>query len=244
MSRRVTAGLAGLVAVVLLAVPAAADDEYEIDERLSRAGFDLAYTEYLSVDTAAGEGVRVVLDYETGSDGVEAYQQESLRAAELIWEHLELRVVTVVVAPSTEVSWRDGDLPPAVAFSRSDLQEAFGPRSGELDEEGAGFYGSEGDVVFGVGVLVVALLLLGLGVLGGFFLGRWSGRRAVAREQWSGPPGWGAGAQPGWTTGPGPSTWPPAPSGAPGWPTGGPGPSWSNPPPAPSPRPDDPWTPT
>jgi hypothetical protein len=213
MRRR--AWLPVLLATALLALPsaAAADDEYEIDERLAAAGFDDAYTDYLRVDTSDGEAVHVVLDYDSAAAGLEEYDREAQEAAETIWEHLELRVATVVVAPVEGVSWRDGSSPPARAFSRPELEQSFGARSAGLDDDGAGFYGSSGDVFTGIFVLVIALALIGGGLLGGFFWGRAVGRRGAQRDAWSGAPPSSYGGPP-WQQPP--SAWPPAQQ--PGWP--------------------------
>ncbi|HVM27427.1 MAG TPA: hypothetical protein VM433_07115, partial [Mycobacteriales bacterium] len=208
------------LALVLVGSPATADDDVEIDRRLALHGLAGAYTDYLPAETDDGEGVHVVVDFDSGSGTQAEYDSEAASAAELVWKHLELRVVTVVVAPTSGVPWRDGDVPPAVAVSRADLQARHGARPAAFDERGAGFYGSGSDAVVAAGFAVVALLLVALGALGGFFLGRSSGRRAAQRDTWGGgaAPAWGGAGQWG---GPPQAWWPggpqPAPSSGPGW---------------------------
>ena len=192
-------------AVLLVAAPpAAADDIYEIDDRLQSAGFQDAYTE--AYDAYDQDGVRVTVDYTSDSESLAAYKKEAADLAEVVWEHIDGRVLVVDVAPLTSTSWSDGDLPPAVSFSRTQLEAAHGPRSERLD---AADLETADDIPL-TGILV--------------FLGVWAGTIAAAvgitiavmrsrrkRDQrWGGgPPVWGPPA-PSWGP-PSPQAWPAAP---------------------------------
>jgi hypothetical protein len=215
--RRLLALLAVTAAVLLPAVPAAADDTFEIDSRLVDAGFADAWTNYSDGD----RGSRVSVDYDTSSADQAAYDQEAAEIARLVWEHLEVRVLAVDVAPTSGVAWLDGQVPPAVTWNRADLEREHGARGAGLDDN-VSAYGDEW--IFVVGSLgVVAVIGAALGFLGGWLVGR---RRKP--DPWAGGPGgyggygapggaWGA---PQWGP-PGSGGWG-APGSAPGaWPGGG-----------------------
>jgi hypothetical protein len=227
--------LAAVVAAVLLAGPAASDDEIEIDQRLVDAGFEDAVTSYHNADG----GVRVLVDYRTGSADRVEYEAEAAEIGRLVWESLDLRVQTVDVAPTSAVGWLDGDVPPAISFARGDLQQRFGARRPALDANDSSFWGSdEGGLLFaGVAALVILLVGAGGGFLAGFLLGRRrrpdAGWGAPPVGTWGGPAGqWGGPA--------GQSAGPPAPPSQPG-PWGGPGPTGQGG--APPSTGADPWRP-
>ena len=218
MRRALLIAPALLLLLLGLAAPVAADDEFRMDERLVELGFEEAYTTLLGF----GRGVRVHVDYRSLSSSPEEYDEEARRAAEAVWDHLEYRVLAVDVAPTAGVSWRDGDVPPAVSLTSGDLTREFGPRPRGLDE--ADPFGEPVDLgpvgaVVGWGLL--GLLLLGLLVLVVYLVRR---RRRPARAPdpwtagWAGqgwgpagpwPPGAWAPPHPGWP--PPPPAWPPAP---------------------------------
>ena len=224
----------GVVALLvgLAAAPALGDDEIEIDERLWDAGFDEAFTNPLYSD----DGARIVIDYDSDAESEQAYREEARRAAELVWDHLELRVLAIDVTPSYEEDWAD-PVPPTVSLTRAELEQLFGPRASGLDAAGAGdvygdeFYGSETEfLLFGLlsfllPAVVGAVAGAVVGGAVGFGIGRSSGRRSAE-------PAWG----PAWSgpwAGPGapPAPWPGAP-----WP-GAPEPG------APQPDAPQPWPP-
>lgn len=120
------------VMLLSLAPGAAADDIYEIDGRLMEAGFSGAYTE--AFDAADRRGVRVVVDYASSSSSAEEYQQEGEALAELVWDHLDGKLLALDVAPTYDVEWSLSGLPPAVSFDRATLHERFGPRPAGLDQ--------------------------------------------------------------------------------------------------------------
>jgi hypothetical protein len=237
MRRTGRRALARLVAAVvgsaLVLAPSAAwaDDEIEIDERLASLGYEAAYTSYLEGDG----GVRVSLDYASFSTDRADYEEEAREAAEVVWDHLEVTVLAVDVAPSYGVSWLDGGLPAAVSLSRTDLEQAFGPRAPELDTGGSMWVDDEffGFVLLGASGLALVGTLAAGGV-GGYLLGRrrrpqpefaagtWSGPAAGGTLGGSAAPGsWGAPAGPGWGAPAAPGSWG-APSDAPGsWPSAG-----------------------
>ncbi len=230
--RRVTVATASAL-LLCTAAPASADDIFEIDWRLQDAGLELAYTE--AFDAADREGVRIVVDFDSSSPNEAAYRREAEQAAELVWDHLEGRVLAVDVAPTYDVPWAEAGLPSALSFDRAALTERFGARPAGLD--GADVETADEGSIAVVGA-VVAGWLLSLVVVGAgtFFLARASYRRA----QTAGPPGYWGGP-----TGPAvpPGSWSsPAP-----WPPGTPAPgrAAAERPPAPSPQPppDDPWRP-
>jgi hypothetical protein len=207
------------VSVLLLLVPASsasADDIYEIDGRLQDAGFDLAYTE--AFDAADRPGVRIVIDFDSGSEDVAAYQREAEQAAELVWDHLDGHVLVIDVAPTFDVPWAENGLPSALSFDRAALTERFGARPAGLDGADVETV-DEGGLAF-VGAVLAGWLLSVLAVAAGtFFLTRAQYRRASTAM----PPGsWGGWTGPavppaGW---PQPAAWPP-PSAVPGqWPAG------------------------
>jgi hypothetical protein len=164
MRRTGRRALARLVAAVvgsaLVLAPSAAwaDDEIEIDERLASLGYEAAYTSYLEGD---GGGARVSLDYASFSTDRADYEEEAREAAEVVWDHLEVTVLAVDVAPSYGVSWLDGGLPAAVSLSRTDLEQAFGPRAPELDTGGSMWVDDEffGFVLLGASGLALVVTL-------------------------------------------------------------------------------------
>jgi hypothetical protein len=230
--------LPALLLVLLAGPPAAADDEFEMDGRLAdELGLEEPYTTLLGF----GRGTRVHVDYRSLSDDQAAYEQEARRAAELVWEHLEYRVLAVDVAPTAGVTWRDGDVPPAVSLTRTDLEQAFGPRPPALDD--ADPYAYE-EVELGAVGAGVAWGLLGLLVLGLLtWLVVWlvrRRRRPAADTAWGGWPqaaGWPPHAGTPWGPGWQQQGWSPAPPAAPpgAWaPPTGAGP-WAPPAAAPAP---------
>ena len=122
-----------LMAVLLGSAPAAyADDIFEIDERLIDAGFDEAYTEV--IPAARGDGVRVLVDFDSDSQDQGTYAQEAGRIVEVIWNHLDGRVLAVDVISTSAVDWAPQSLPPSVSFTAAQLRAEFGPRPTALDE--------------------------------------------------------------------------------------------------------------
>lgn len=205
------------------ASPASADDIYEIDGRLQDAGLDLAYTE--AFDAADRPGVRIVIDFDSGSQDEAAYQREAAKAAELVWDHLDGRVLVIDVAPTFDVPWVENGLPSALSFDRTALTERFGARPAGLDSADVETFDEAGRAFAGA---VVAGWLLSLAAVGAgtFFLtraryrrtsnavppgywGDWTGP-AVSPTAWPQPAASPTGAA-------GPGQWPPAPS-APGHP--------------------------
>lgn len=188
MRRRVVAALALLL---LAAAPASADDIFDIDGRLQEAGLPEAVVDVLETDAAP----RVVVDFdvreETPDDA--AYRAQALEAAEVVWEHLEVRVGAVDVQPTYAAPWLDGQLPPVVSYTRADLEEGFGPRPAALDEE-TDAYAADGngavveDSYLLVPVLggVLLLLLVAVVVLLGVLVAR-SGRRPDPYDAWGAP---------------------------------------------------------
>lgn len=158
MRRRAVAALALLL--LLAAAPASADDIFAIDGRLQEAGLPEAVVDVLETDAAP----RVVVDFDvrgrTPDDA--AYRAQALQAAEVVWDHLEVRVGAVDVQPTYAAPWLDGQLPPVVSYTRADLEAGFGPRPPELDEE-TDAYAAGGD-----GFVEDSYLLLPL--LGGLVL--------------------------------------------------------------------------
>jgi hypothetical protein len=200
--------------LVLLPLPASADDAFEIDGRLEDMGFEGAYSTYLGMSRAT----RVVVDYRSLSRDQAAYEDEARRIAEVVWENLEVRLLAVDVAPTSGVVWRDGGVPPAVSFPRQELEEAFGPRPARMDERGPWEDEMYGEVDLGPAAAWIGWGLLGVLVVGGAIVAvvLWRGRRrgkADAPDPWTagwstwspGPPGPpGAAAPPGW---PPPAAW-------------------------------------
>lgn len=132
MTRRCGAVAALVVAALLGVAPTVhADDIYEIDGRLIDAGFDEAYTEAYSA--AEGDGVRIVVDFDSDSQDEREYEQEAGRIAEVIWNHLDGRVLVVDVSSAFAVDWEQEGLPPTVSFTAAQLRAEFGPRPSELD---------------------------------------------------------------------------------------------------------------
>ena len=176
------ASVLAVLAVAATAVPAAADDIVEIDGRLQDAGLDLAYTE--AFDAVDRPGVRIVVDFDSGSEDEPAYRREAERAAELVWEHLDGRVLAVDVAPTYDVPWSDDGLPPAASFDRAALVERFGDRPAGLDDGDVETVGDGGLAFVGAALAgwLVSLLLVGTGT---FFLTRARYRqRAVPTGSW------------------------------------------------------------
>ena len=214
--RRLSVASVAASAFLLLAPasPASADDIYEIDGRLQDAGFDLAYTE--AFDAADRPGMRIVIDFDSDSADESAYQREAEQAAELVWDHLDGRVLVVDVAPTFDVSWAESGLPTALSFDRAALTERFGARPAGLDGADVEAFDEEGLAFLGA---VVAAWLLSVVVVGAgtFFLTRARYRRAATAV----PPGyWG-----GWTgpptppaAWPQPASWPPPVAGPGQWP--------------------------
>ena len=133
MTLRRCAGVALLMAALLgTASTAYADDIYEIDERLIDAGFDEAFTE--AYPAADADGVRVLVDFDSDSGDEREYEQEAGRVAEVIWNHLDGRVLVVDVSSSFTVDWQRDSLPPTVSFTAEQLLAEFGPRPSALDE--------------------------------------------------------------------------------------------------------------
>lgn len=225
MRRAPAALVVALTAALAVLAPAgaAADDEIEIDERLLEMGYDDAYTGYLYAEVDGREGVRVSVDYASDSEDAQAYEQQAQEVAGVVWRHLELRVLAVDVTPTYGVSWLDGQLPPAISLTATELRRIHGPRPEELDDGGPGAYGSDEDLVaaaaaFGLVALLVVAVLVAAGGVGGFLLGRRSGRRSGQPDAWGvAPTAWSGGG------------WAPPPS---GWAPSGPPPSgWAQPPP-------------
>lgn len=193
--------IVAVIALLLLAAasPAAADDIYEIDWRLQDAGLDLAYTE--AFDAADRPGVRVVIDFDSGSEDEAAYQREAEQAAQLVWDHLEGRVLAIDVAPTFDVPWAENGLPSALSFDRVALTERFGARPAGLDSADIETFDEGGLAFVGAAVAgwVLSVAVVGAVVgAGTFFITRARYRRASTVV----PPGyWG-----GW---PGPASWPP-----------------------------------
>ncbi len=132
MTRRCGAVAALLVAALLGVAPTAhADDIYEIDLRLIDAGFDEPYTEAYSA--AEGDGVRIVVDFDSDSQDEREYEQEAGRIAEVIWNHLDGRVLVVDVSSTFTVDWEQESLPRTVSFTAAQLRAEFGPRPSDLD---------------------------------------------------------------------------------------------------------------
>lgn len=206
---------------------ASADDIYEIDGRLQEAGFDEAFTEAFSA--ADRPGVRIVIDFASGSADEAAYEREAEQAAELVWDHLDGRLLAVDVAPTYDAEWAEDGLPTARSFDRATLIERFGTRPAGLDAADVETFDDEGLAFLGAAVAgwLVSLLVVGLGT---FFLTRARYRRpspAASPEHWggmTGPPG-------AWSS---PATWPP-PASPPAHQQSGAGSA--------QPAPDDPWRP-
>ncbi len=135
MTVRLCTGVAALLMAVLFgAAPAAyADDIFEIDDRLVDAGVDEAFTEAYAA--AEGDGVRVVVDFDSDSVDQDEYEQQAGRIAEVIWNHLDGRVLVVDVSTTYAVDWEES-LPPTVSFTATQLRAEFGPRPDELDVAG------------------------------------------------------------------------------------------------------------
>ena len=173
-----------LAVLLLTAAPAAADDIVEIDGRLQDAGLELAYTE--AFDAVDRPGVRIVVDFDSGSGDEATYQREAEQAAELVWDHLEGRVLAVDVAPTYDVAWSDDGLPPAASFDRAALVERFGERPAGLDEGDVETVGFGGLAFAGAALAawLVSLLLVGTGT---FFVTRARYRHtAPAAGTWGG----------------------------------------------------------
>lgn len=169
--------------------PASADDIYEIDWRLQDAGLDLAYTD--AFDAADRAGVRIVVDFDSGSQDEAAYRREADQAAELVWDHLEGRVLAVDVAPTYDVPWAEDGLPSALSFDRATLTERFGARPAGLDSADIETADEGGLAVVGAVVAgwLLSLLVVGTGT---FLLARAHFRRpqtAVPPGYWHGPNG-------------------------------------------------------
>ncbi len=202
---RVAIVAASVLLLLAPASPASADDIYEIDGRLQDAGFDMAYTE--AFDAADRPGVRIVIDFDSASEDEAAYQREAERAAELVWDHLDGRVLAIDVAPTFDVPWTENGLPSALSFDRAALTERFGARPAGLDGADVETFDEAGLAFVGA---VVAGWLLSVVVVGAgtFFFTRARYRRASTAV----PPGY----WDGWTgpTVP-PAAWPP-PAAVPG----------------------------
>ena len=203
-----------LLTAALLLLPAAAgtasaDDIYDIDQRLQYAGFDSAYTE--AYDAADADGVRVLVDFASRSETRRAYEGEAKEISRLIWLHLDGRVLAVDVAPLTTTPWSDGELPPAISFTRQDLEQAHGlrvPGRDAADIESV----DEAGVIFALGLGGGVLLLVVGGAVGiTFAVMRARCARAHPPSGWN---GYGGQAQPEalhrWSSAPG--GWPPAPA--------------------------------
>lgn len=214
-----------LVAVVGgLAGTASADDIYEIDERLIQAGFDQAYTSALLAHDS-DDGVRIAVEYESHTDDEGAHAEEAARIAELVWRHMDGRVLAVDVSSNVEPSWAPGSLPPTISTGRLQLEQAYGERPPGLDdrdvetadealEEFGQMYAEEeallGGVLLFFGWLVSVAVAVGLTVLvmrsrrpAGSAWGQgpyggqneWSGQPWAAQQAWSGQQQWPASPQ-------------------------------------------------
>jgi hypothetical protein len=192
--RHIAALLVAPLCVLLLAGPAAADDEFEIDERLVDAGYRDAYTTYINAE----DGVRVVVEYRSDSNDRAGSEAETEDIARLVWENLELRVVAVDIASTQAAQWLDGDVPPMASLVRGDLQQRFGPRDAALDTDESPSFGEDEALIFlGVGALVVLFVGAGGGFLVGWLIGQRRGRRSVSgaappwqQAQWQQPQQW------------------------------------------------------
>ncbi|MCW2605868.1 MAG: hypothetical protein JWO60_561 [Frankiales bacterium] len=190
---RLVAGLLCLLTVLAPAGPALAEDIYDIDATLEEAGFAEAYVDVVEAD----DGQRVTIDFDVSATADEkAYVDGARRAAEVVWDELEVQISTVDVQPTYAVTWLDGELPAAISFTRRDLEGAFGPRAEELDAAGDPYGGgSSTDVYLGdvAGAVVGAVVLLVLGGIGlaVVLLVRRDRRTRATTTGWGGPPGWG-----------------------------------------------------
>lgn len=196
--------LLALVAAALLAPAGAAhaEGEFGVEERLVEAGLADAYLDQVGAE----RGVRVFLDFTSGSASRQEYDAEARRAAEVVWEHLSEPVAAFDVTPTSGVSWLDGDLPPAVSFTRSDLTTAFGARPGGLEDVGSGR--GTGGLVAAVAAGLAGLLALVAVTVLVVVLVRRRRRTSGAGPSWPAP----SGPAPGW---PAPA-WPATAWGAPG----------------------------
>lgn len=205
--RTMTGGAPRRLAVALFAVSAAlllaplpsssADDIYDIDGRLQKAGFADAYTEAFNADGRSG--VRLVIDFDSESADSATYRREAEQAAEVVWDHLEGRVLAIDVAPTFSVPWNKTGLPTAVSYDRAALMSRFGPRPARLDKadiETVDEGGDDSSPAAEVAFWLVVILAVGATT---FLL-----TRARYRQPATPPPGnWGS-----WTQTPiPPSTW-------------------------------------
>ena len=241
MTRRCGAVAALVVAALLGVAPTVhADDIFEIDGRLIDAGFDEAYTEAYSA--AEGDGVRIVVDFDSDSQDEREYEQEAGRIAEVIWNHLDGRVLVVDVSSTFTVDWEQESLPPTVSFTAVQLRAEFGPRPSELDVadvETIEDFESMGSF-FAAGA--AGVWLLSLVATAGVTVWIMRGRRSSV-DAWAPPGPWG---QPGQWGPPGqwgqPGQWgPPAPWQQPA-PAARPVSSAPSAPPASGELPPDPWS--
>jgi hypothetical protein len=199
-SPRLVAAAAGIVAAAALVAGCGAVSELiQLEQRIERQGYEVTSTFHDDFGTARNE-VQVVASSGRGEPPPEGNEE----IAGIVWETYPRRFDRVAVR-------LDGN---EVLFSRSQLQERFGPRAARLDErefsddleEGIRSVAIGATVVLGIGLLAIVATVLLL-------------RRRRNRNPPPPPPpqaGYGAGA-----------AWYPPP------PPPGPPPGWHAPPPPP-----------
>jgi hypothetical protein len=197
---------AGLVALALLGALAVAGcsavtELVELGERIERRGYRNVETFHDDFATATNE-VQVQASVGRGQEPPDGNDE----IAGIVWETYPRRFDSVRVELGGEV----------VQYSREDLQTVFGPRDERLDERE--FSDDVQGGIRTVGIVALAVLAVGGGLLTWFLVRR-------SRRKRNQPPPWGYGPPPGGYGPPGGWRPPPPPGPPPGW----------NPPPPPPP---------
>lgn len=200
MGRRST----GLVALLLCGATAAVagcstiNELIQLQDRIEREGYEVSNAFHDDFGSSLNE---VQIEATTGRGEEPPAGTEEI--AEIVWQTYPRRFDTVAVE-------LDAD---SRTFSRSQLQERFGPRPEQLDERAFG-----DDLRSGIrGIAIGALIAIGVGVVAiitTIVLVRRSRRNNPPRPPQAPPPGYYGGA-PGWYPPPAPPPPPPGPPVAP-----------------------------
>lgn len=204
---RAVVGLAAIAGAVGLGACSGLDELNQLQERIEREGYDVSSTFHDDFGSDDNE-VEIIAERGRGEIG----RDGQLEIAGVVWETYPRRFSSVVVE-------LDDD---AVRFSRSTLQERFGPRAEQLDERDFGDDVRSGmrgvatgmAIAVGVGLLAIIVTVVLL-------------RRRRKRNPPPPPP-------------PSPYGWQPMPAPPP---PSAPPPGWSPPPPPPGPPPGQPVQP-
>jgi hypothetical protein len=150
---RLRALASALLLLLCVAACSQADDRMiELEESLSRAGFEHPFVDYAD---HGDQGLALLVDFDSSASTAPAIESEAVKAARTVWENGRMRVAKIDVYATYD---EQVDVPATFSWNDDQLRERFGPRPAGLDV----LVSMDGGVSPGVVIpwLVVGLLVV------------------------------------------------------------------------------------